>query len=313
MPISRLPLVACLVGAAVAVSALPVSVVDDRCREVTLVETPQRVVALLPFYSEILLELVDAAQIVGVGDSPDTPPVLASVASVGPAFSASREAIVALRPDVVLGATDWDGLRGNLEGAGVPVFTVGCFAGEPDLGAIRDHDDVFAAIRALSTLTSGSAAAGDRLIARLRAELRAVAEAVAEMPRPSVLVLYPDVTGVAPPTSAGALTPERAALEAAGGRSAVDHEGYLAMSAEQVVNADPDYIIADGSHVVALRNDRRLAGLAALRGGKVCVVPASAWNSSRIGETVQLLASILHPDARLPGASGVGAADACRS
>ena len=301
-----------LLASAASLAALPVSHIDDRCREVTLDEPPRRIVALLPFYSEILLELVSADRVVGIGDSPDTPPALARVPSVGPAFSASREAIVALQPDLVLGASDWNGLRANLEDAGVRVFTVGCFAGEPDFGSIRNHDDVFAAIRAVSTLATGEARPGERLIERLRGELAAVADAVAHRRRPSVVVLYPDATGVAPPTSAGALTPERAAMEAAGGAAAVEHAGYEQLSPERLVSANPDYLIADRAHVEQLRNDQRLVSLSAVREGRVCAVPASAWNSSRVGETVGLLAAILHPDAPSGGPGAERAAGACR-
>ena len=313
MPTTRMALATCLLAGAASLAALPVSHLDDRCRDVALAEPPQRIVALLPFYSEILLEVTGAGRIVGIGESPDTPAELAAVPSVGPAFSASREAIVALRPDLVLGASDWSGLRSNLETAGVAVFTVGCFAGEPDFGSIRNHDDVFAAIRAISLLATGDPQPGEHMIDRLRAEIAAVAEAVANRGRPSVAVLYPDTTGVAPPTSAGALTPELAAVEAAGGVPAVEHAGYEQLSPERLVSANPDYIVADGSHVQQLRSDPRLASLAAVREGRVCAVPASAWNSSQLGETVRLLAAILHPDLGLSGSGVERAADACRS
>ena len=309
----RLALSALLLSCAAWLAALPVSHLDDRCQDIVIAEPPRRIVALLPFYSEILLELTGADRIVGIGDSPDNPPELEAVASVGPAFSASREAIVALRPDLVFGASDWGGLRTNLEAAGVSVFTVGCFAGEPDFGSIRTHDDVFASIRAISTLAIGDVGPGQQMVERLQAELAAVADAVVSRRRPTVAVLYPDVTGVAPPTSAGALTPEQSAVQAAGGAPAVEHVGYEQLSPEWLVSADPDYIVADRSQVQQLRSDPRLASLVAVREGRVCAVPASAWNSSQVGDTVRLLVTILHPDLGLHGAGVRRAADACRS
>jgi ABC-type Fe3+-hydroxamate transport system substrate-binding protein len=289
-------LVLATVGGAPAV-AYPVSHVDDRCRDVAVSEPPTRIVSLLPFYVEILLDLTGVAPIVGIGDSPDNPAQVAGVASVGPAFSASREAIVALEPDLVLGASDFNGLRGSLEAAGVTVFTVGCFAGERDFGAIRGHADVMQAIRALAVLTTGDASTAAPLLDRIAARLAQIAVDVRGRTRPTVAVLYPDPSGVAPPSVAGLLTPEHAAIEAAGGRLAFDHQGYAPISTEQIVLIDPAFVIADPSRVADLLTESRFAGLQARRNDHVCGVAASRWTSSHIDETVLLLAALLHPRA----------------
>ena len=282
-----------LVGAAPALTAFPISTVDDRCQSVTVEEAPQRIVALLPFYAEILLDLGAGERIVGVAEFPDELPALRDVPSVGPAFAASREQIVALRPDLVLGATDWDGLRAALEAVGTTVFTVGCFAGAPDFGAITGPDDVFVAIAAVATVITGGAGPGEAIVERITADLAAVVRVV----RPSVAVLYPDPSGVAPPTVAGLGTPEHAAIEAAGGQAAFEQEGYPQVSVEELVRVDPQFVITDPSRVSDIAQDARFATLQAVRERHVCGIKASGWTSSAVGATVRELAALLHPAA----------------
>ena len=280
--------------------AFPVAVTDDRCRTIEIQRQPQRMVALLPLYSEVLLDLNPAAtvRIVGIADAPGTPPELAQVRSVGPSFAASRELIVALEPDVVLGATDYNGLRAHLEDVGITVFTAGCFAGTPDFGAIHGAEDIFAVIDALDRLSSAPAARrGPELVARIRRGLDRVEQLVAGRSRPTAAVLYADLSRTAPPTVAGSGTPEYGALARAGGEPGFAHQGYAPVSFEELVRVDPTYLIADPAHVAHLLNDPRLARLTAVRERRVCAIPAARWTSSRVAATVRAVAELLHPAA----------------
>jgi hypothetical protein len=112
------------------------------------------------------------------------------VPSVGGGIDPSVEAIVALRPDLVL-AWENDKRRdvpNKLAALGVPVFTL----------RTEDTTDVFRNVANLGRLTARDSAAA-ALAARLRGELDAVRRSVAGRPRPSVFyVVFND-----PPMTAG--------------------------------------------------------------------------------------------------------------
>ena len=275
------------------VTAFPVSVVDDRCQEILVEAAPHRILVLLPFYAEILLKLDVGDRIVGITDFPEDLPGLYGIPSVGPAHSPSREQIVALRPDIVFGATDWDGLRGSLESVGVKVLTVGCFGGVPDLGSITGPADVFRVIEAVSTVNPGSN--GTEIVKRIREDLATVARVVKNAERRSVAVVYPDVSGVSAPTVAGRGTPEYTGMKAAGGMPVFDHEGYMQISFEELVRADPEFLIVDPARLAEVTEDLRLADMRAVRGQRVCGIKASGWTSTSVAASVLELATILHP------------------
>jgi len=90
---------------AVSGAALALQVTDDRGVVVQFDKTPQRIVSLLPSLSETVCELGQCARLVGVDRYSDFPVSLRSLPQVGGGLDPNIEAIVALRPDVVLMAT----------------------------------------------------------------------------------------------------------------------------------------------------------------------------------------------------------------
>ena len=80
-------------------------VTDDRGVTVRFAQPPQRVVSLLPSLAETVCELGQCARLVGVDRYSDYPASLKTLPQVGGGLDPNIEAIVALRPDVVLMAT----------------------------------------------------------------------------------------------------------------------------------------------------------------------------------------------------------------
>jgi len=77
-------------------------VVDDRGVAVNFAQPPQRVVSLLPSLTETVCELGQCARLVGVDRYSDYPASVQKLPQLGGGIDPNIEAIVALRPDVVL-------------------------------------------------------------------------------------------------------------------------------------------------------------------------------------------------------------------
>jgi iron complex transport system substrate-binding protein len=81
------------------------SFTDGLGREITLAETPQRIVSLAPSNTEILFAVGAGSQVVGRDEFSDYPAEAESIEVIGGSFGEYNvEAIVALEPDLVLAA-----------------------------------------------------------------------------------------------------------------------------------------------------------------------------------------------------------------
>ncbi len=78
---------------------------DDRGVAVSFAQPPQRIVSLLPSLTETVCELGQCARLVGVDRYSNYPESVRKLPQVGGGLDPNVEAIVALKPDVVLMAT----------------------------------------------------------------------------------------------------------------------------------------------------------------------------------------------------------------
>ena len=110
--------------AAVSVAlAAPVSITDDRGVQVTLPHPPQRIVSLLPSLTETVCTLGRCPQLVGVDRYSNWPASIKKLPQVGGGLDPNLEAIIALKPDLVLVASSAKAAL-RLESLGVPVVAL---------------------------------------------------------------------------------------------------------------------------------------------------------------------------------------------
>ena len=246
----------------------------------TLPAPPQRIVSLVPSATEIIFALGGEERLVGVTDFCDWPPAARRKRRVGGMLAPSLEAIVALRPDVVV-TTDEGNSQATfdqLAGLAIPVFVV------------RAHhlDDVMALIARLAELT-GRAPAAPPLVERLRGRIRVL------------YVLWPEPLIV--PGREGLVTE---LIELAGGASvtAALPGAYPRLGLEAVVTYRPDVIVLarhGGDETSTLRTTwERLAALPALRRGRVDAVEGALLHryGPRVVDGLERLARAIHPEAR---------------
>ena len=95
-------LAAPLLALAALAHAAPITLKDDRGASITLPGVPQRIVSLLPSLTETVCELGDCAKLVGVDRFSNFPERAQKLPKLGGLEDTAVEALVALKPDVVL-------------------------------------------------------------------------------------------------------------------------------------------------------------------------------------------------------------------
>jgi iron complex transport system substrate-binding protein len=261
-------------------------------RRLVLPAPPRRIVCLVPSVAEWLFALGAGERLVGRTDYCDHPPEAATKPSVGGMLAPSLEAIVALRPDLVI-ATDagnrWETFAA-LRAVGIPIFSV-------HAARLREIVD---AVRRLAALTEREDAVAPEL-ARFTQRIEDVRRAVAGRRRPRVLyVLWPEPLIV---PGRDALVTEL--IDAAGGESVTREErgDYPRFSLEAAVARAPEVIVlarhGSGSGPIDRARWDRLDGLPAVRDGRVHGVDGNLLHrwGPRVAEGLAVLARLLHPEA----------------
>lgn len=247
---------------------------------------PQRVLSLYPSATEIVVQLGGAGWLVARTDF-DVDPRLAHLPSLGPTLTPSLEAVVALRPDLVIVASGTDiggGSIGRLRELGVPLEVV-------DIQTIQD---VFDSTRRIGIIL-GVPGRSDSAAAQMETELARTRERHDDCtPIRALFVLWPD-----PPRTAGPGTYVDELILIAGARNVFhDIRGQWAEPAiEEIVRRNPDILILPGAPrgppLTAASLARRVGwrDLRAVREGRVLEVEGDLFNrpGARVAEAARTL------------------------
>ncbi|MBI5657899.1 MAG: ABC transporter substrate-binding protein [Geobacter sp.] len=226
------------------------------------VPLPRRIVSLAPAMTEILFTLGLGGRVVGVTSLCDRPAEARRKPTVGGMANPSLEAIVALRPDLVVMTRDGNPkeIAQRLAGLGIAthVFTAARLK------------DLPAGIRRMGRELGAEKAAG-RLAAKLEAAAAGGSVPAGRRKR-ALFVVWPD-----PLLAAGSGTIIDDAMQLSGfSNIAADARGtYPRLSLETVLERQPDLIIvgAAGGMQVPLKDMlHRLLMLDAVQRGRVCTV-----------------------------------------
>ena len=267
---------------------------DGLGREVTLDGPAQRIVSMAPSNTEILFAIGAGDQVVGRDQLSDYPEEAKSVTDVGSTFEAlNTELIVSLEPDLVLAAEiNTSEQVKQLEDLGLTVY----YLKNP-----LTLEEMYGNLEIVAQLTGHEAEAA-ALIESLKARVAAVDEKIAPISsRPSVFYEM-DATDPAKPYTAGKGTFITQLIERAGGYNiASDLEEYPQMSLEQVVAADPAFIIlGDARYGISPESVAQRPGwedLTAVKNGNV--LPFNDDLVSRPGprlvDALEELAKLLRP------------------
>jgi iron complex transport system substrate-binding protein len=274
----------------------PITLSDGLSRLIKLPAPAQRVVSLAPSNTEILFAIGAGAQVVGRDEFSDYPAAAQSLPSVGGSMGQySVEAIVALRPDLVLASelNSADFVK-SLEGLGLTVFW---------LGNPKDLAGLYSNLSIVGRLTGHENEAGG-LINNLQARVKAVQEKVAPLSYAPVVFYELDATDPAAPYTAGQGSFVELLINLAGGINAGSAlpSAWAPMSAEQLVAANPAIIILGDSaygvtpEAVAARPG--WAGLAAVQSSQVYSFDDNLVSrpGPRLVNGLEALAKLIHPE-----------------
>ncbi|KTT15188.1 ABC transporter substrate-binding protein [Pseudacidovorax intermedius] len=272
-----------LAAALPALYAAPVEVVDERGATVRLAQPPQRIVALLPSLTETVCVLGACERLVGVDRYSNWPDPVRKLPQVGGGIDPNVEAVVALRPDLVLAAKSSRVVE-RLQALGLTVAVL-----EP-----KTQADVERVMVKVGTLLGVEGA--PVLWKRLQADLDAAARSVPEARRGQRV--YFEVNNG--PYAAGESSFMGETLTRLGARNIVPAAmgPFPKLNPEFVVRADPDLIMVGARSAVGLEQRPGWAGIRAVRDGRICRFSAAQSDvlvrpGPRLGEAARLMADCL--------------------
>ena len=268
---------------------------DGLGREITLDGPAQRIVSLAPSNTEILFAIGAGDQVVGRDQFSDYPEAAQNATDIGSTFEAlNTELIVSLEPDLVLAAEiNTPEQVKQFEDLGLKVY----YLNNP-----LTLEDMYGNLEIVAQLTGHEAEAAT-LIESLKSRVAAVDEKIAPISSRFSVFYELDATDPAKPYTAGKGTFITQLIERAGGYNiASDLEEYPQMSLEQVVAADPAFIIlGDARYGVSPESIAQRPGwenLSAVKNGQV--VPFNDDLVSRPGprlvDALEELAKLLRPE-----------------
>lgn len=264
---------------------------DDMERTVRFASPPERIVSLVPPFTEILFALGAGESVVGRSRYGDHPPEARDVPSVGEGMRPSLELVRAREPDVVLlfaGAANRSSVE-RLDELGTPAL------------ALR-HDgleDLYRNVRRLGRLTGREAEAG-ALVRRIRCRLDAVSEVTSGS---DPVRVYYEVWSD-PPVTVGAGSYLDTLLTVAGGRNVFGDLDAPSprVSLEAVAERRPEAVVMSARAGEGGRtppSERPGWGeLEAVAEGRVHRVDGDLVHrlGPRLGEAAAALAARLHPE-----------------
>jgi iron complex transport system substrate-binding protein len=269
---------------------------DALGRSVKIAAKPMRIVSLAPSVTEILFAIGAGPQVVGRTRFCNYPAEAASRPTIG-GFSAkpiSVEAILDLQPDlVVAGSKSQKDVVAALEAQGVTVFTL----------APESLTDIEAGIQTLGEIT-GNAASAQTVVTEMQSRIVAVTAKVNNIPAGKRLRVFYEVwheplTTTSHSTFIGELLTLAGAVNIFNDLAGT----YPEVSAEQIIDSDPQVILGPSNHsdqlsAAVLSARPGWEKLVAVRNGAIHIVDADMISRAgpRVVDALESIAKALYPE-----------------
>ncbi len=260
-----------------------VQITDDRGQVVTFAQPPQRIVSVLPSLTESVCELGACQRLVGVDRYSNWPVSLKKLPQVGGGLDLNIEAIVALKPDVVLAATS-SRAGERLQALGIKVLMF-----EP-----QSHADVRRVLRSLGQMLGTGR--GEAVWSQIDADMQLAAQSLSA--RAKLTRVYFEVDRTPYAASESSFIGET--LQRLGVANIVPAAlgAFPKLNPEFVVRANPDVIILSERHAAELAQRPGWAQMAAIRSKQVCELTAEqsdivVRSGPRMAQAARILAQCI--------------------
>jgi iron complex transport system substrate-binding protein len=258
--------------------------VDDRGVTVNLPQPPKRIVSLLPSLTETVCELGQCARLVGVDRYSNFPESVRKLPQVGGGIDPNIEAIVALKPDLVLLAVSTQGSE-RLQALGLKVIAL-----EP-----KTHADVKRVLEQVGQILG--VADAPRVWQGIEASMRAIAQALPVSVKTTRV--YFEVNRAPYAASEASFIGET--LTRLGAKNIVPAKlgPFPLLNPEFVVRADPDLIMVGDINFAGMEGRPGWDKLRAITAKHVCIFTPTESDTlvrpgPRMADGARLMAQCLH-------------------
>ncbi len=211
-----------------------ITVTDARGEIISFEAPPERIVSFMASNTEILFYLGLGDRVVAVDDFSDYPAEVQQLPKVGNAFGVNYELIVNMSADVVVTASYNEDMIERLEDLGQTVIAT----------RSTTIDDIYSDMEMLGRMC-GIEEEAKGMADSIRDEMDDLKVDLPEDDRPKVLYVIDTFGGV---WTTGGETFQNTLITNAGGHNiAADKTGWISLSDEEIISADPEVIIATES------------------------------------------------------------------
>ena len=287
------------IGVLAAVMLLGCGVEDSAAPAVA--PSPERIISMSPALTETLFALGLGEKIVGVTRFCLYPEEVLGIPKVGGYLDPNWEAIVALKPDLVVLMESHTGAESRLAGLGIRTVRVNQQKVGDILGSFQQLAEV-----------CGVSDRGESLRAEVEESLERIRLTVEGRPEPRVLVSVGRAPGLGHLSTVWAVGPGTFlddALSLAGGVNVVpggvagaypeiSTEGLLYMDPDDILDVIPELEAGGMAPETALADWQSLGAVRAVREGRVHVLGRHCLSipGPRVAEVVEAFARVLHPE-----------------
>jgi iron complex transport system substrate-binding protein len=267
-----------------------VQVTDDRGVTVQLAQSPQRIVSLLPSLTEGVCGMAQCQRLVGVDRYSNYPASVQALPKLGGGMDPNIEAIVALRPDLVLVAAS-SRSSARLEALGLKVVAL----------ETKSHADVRRVLRVLGVLLDVPPEQGaDRLWRVIDSSVSAASQSLSAKAK-NTRVYFEVSRG---PYAAGESSFIGETLTRLGVKNVVPASlgPFPKLNPEFVVRANPDLIMVGNRSMVAMASYPGWGSIKAVKDKRICVFGPDESDvvvrpGPRMAEAARIMAKCLEEQA----------------
>lgn len=275
---------------------IPQEFTDSLDREIVIETPPLRIISLAPSVSESLFAIGAGDLVVGRTEFCDFPAEVELLPTIGgfSIKSISIEAILDLEPDLVIGGSTIQAeIIAVLETAGINAFVI-----QPE-----SVEDILDSLELLGAVTNRQEGA-NVLLMDMQSRIDAVSEIVSTIPEEERLTVFYEVWHE-PLMTTTLQTFIGELIQLAGGTNifADIEEAYPSVSAEQILEANPDVILGPSNHgdqltVEAISSREGWQDLSSVQNEAIYLIDGNIISRSgpRIVDALEMIASALYPE-----------------